>query len=121
MMQTDQYHADFDMSADVADIMVRIQEQQDAVERVQRDVEIMRVDGYSRSNEVTATIQGNGRFTEISIDPDTIRRYDPYDLGAIVLEAVNDAMTRLSEATARLYAPVLEAALPQQADRRGLG
>jgi nucleoid-associated protein EbfC len=110
-MQTDQY---YDMSEDIADIMARIQEQQDAVEHVQRDVEIMRVDGYSRSNEVIATIQGSGRFTEISIDPDTIRRYDPYDLGAIVLEAVNDAMKRLSEATSALYAPVLEAALPQQ-------
>lgn len=120
-MQTDQYYDSFDMSADVAEIMERIQEQQDAVERVQRDVEIMRVDGYSRSNEVTATIQGSGRFTEISIDPDTIRRYDPYDLGSIVLEAVNDAMARLSEATAALYAPVLEAAVPQQADLRGLG
>jgi DNA-binding protein YbaB len=120
MMQTDQYYDSYDMSADIADIMARIQEQQDAVERVQRAVETMRVDGYSRSNEVTATIQGSGRFTEISIDPDTIRRYDPYDLGAIVLEAVNDAMTRLSEATAVLYAPVLEAAVPEQADRRDL-
>ncbi len=117
-MQTDQY---YDMSEDIADIMARIQEQQDAVENVQRDVEIMRVAGYSRSNEVTATIQGTGRFTEISIDPDTIRRYDPYDLGAIVLEAVNDAMTKLSEATAALYAPVLEAALPQQSGRGSLG
>jgi nucleoid-associated protein EbfC len=116
-MRTDQYHDDIDVSVDIADIMERIQEQQDAVERVQRDVEIMRVDGYSRSNEVTATIQGTGRFTAIDIDPDTIRRYDPYDLGAIVLEAVNDAVTRLAEATSALYAPVLEAALPQQPDR----
>jgi DNA-binding protein YbaB len=119
-MQTDQYHDSFDLSEEVADIMARIQHQQDAVERVQRDVEIMRVDGYSRSNEVTATLQGSGRFTEISIDPDTIRRYDPYDLGAIVLEAVNDAMARLSEATAVCYAPVLEATPPPQADRPGL-
>ncbi len=118
-MQTDQDHDNVDMSEDVADIMARIEEQQHAVERVQRDVESMRVDGYSRSNEVTATVQGTGRFTEISIDPDTIRRYDPYDLAAIVLEAVNDAMARLSEATAALYAPVLEAALPQS-DGRGL-
>jgi DNA-binding protein YbaB len=117
-MQTDQLPDNVDMSEYVADIMARIQEQQDAVERVQHDVEIMRVDGYSRSNEVTATVQGTGRFTEISIDPDAIRRYDPYDLGAIVLEAVNDAMARLSEATAALYAPVLEAAPPRQADPR---
>jgi nucleoid-associated protein EbfC len=111
-----QYHDT--MSTDIADIMARIQEQHDAVEHVQRDVEMMRVDGYSRSHEVTATIQGNGRFTEISIDPETIRRHDSYDLGAIVLEAVNDAMQRLSEATAALYAPVLEAALPQPTERR---
>jgi DNA-binding protein YbaB len=112
-VKTDQYYDSDDMSADMAELMARIQEQQDAVERVQREVENMRVDGYSRSNEVTATIQGSGRFTEISIDPATIRRYDPFDLGAIVLEAVNDATARLSEATAALYAPVLEATMPQ--------
>jgi DNA-binding protein YbaB len=118
-MGIDLYEEDHDLSEDVAEIMARIQDQQDAVERVQRDVEIMRVDGYSRSNEVIATVQGTGRFTEISIDPDTIRRYDPYDLGAIVLEAVNDAMSRLSEATSALYAPVIEAALPPQTDGGG--
>ncbi|HET9140824.1 YbaB/EbfC family nucleoid-associated protein [Actinophytocola sp.] len=115
-MRTDQHH-DVDLSADVAGIMARVQEQQDAVERVQRDVEIMRVTGRSRSNEVVATILGTGRFTAIDIDPDTIRRHDPYDLGAIVLEAVNDAVTRLAEATSALYAPILDAALPDRWDR----
>lgn len=110
-MNTDEYDS-YDLADDIAGIMARVEEQQHAVERVQRDVEVLRVDGYSRSNEVTATIQGSGRFAEISIDPAAVRRYDTVDLGAIVLEAVNDAMARLSEESAALYAPVIEAAMP---------
>ncbi|MCP2259300.1 hypothetical protein LX15_003001 [Streptoalloteichus tenebrarius] len=95
---------------DVEDIMEQVRRQQEELERVERDVRGMEVRGHSRDHEVTATMRGDGRFTDIAIDPDTVRRHDPEEIGAIVLEAVNNAMDRLAEATTASYAPLIEAA-----------
>jgi nucleoid-associated protein EbfC len=106
-----------DTSPELAEVMERVRAQEQQVERIQRDVEAMRVTGHSRDNEVSATVQGNGRFTEISIDEYAARQYGPYELGPIVLEAVNDALDRMAEATAAQYAPVLEMAQSATFDR----
>jgi len=95
---------------DVASLLDRVREQADQVQRVQRDVEAMQVKGNSRNNEVTVTVAGTGRFTEISIDPETIRRFNARDLGEIVLEAVNDGLRKLGEASSARFAPIIEAA-----------
>jgi DNA-binding protein YbaB len=99
----------FDAAPEVAEVLERIARQAEDVQRVQRDIEVMTVKGYSRQDEVTATMRGTGRFTDVTIDPDLIRQYDAYDLGAIVLEAVNDALEQLAAATAEKYAPMAEA------------
>ena len=99
-----------DMSADVAGLLEKVRQQTDQVQRIQRSVEAMRVTGMSRNNEVTVTVQGTGRFTSIDIDPETVRRYDARDLGDIVLEAVNDGLQKLAEASSARFAPVIEAA-----------
>jgi DNA-binding protein YbaB len=101
---------DSEMSTDVADLLERVRRQTDQVQRIQRSVEAMRVTGTSRNGEVTVTVQGTGRFTEISIDEQTVRRYDARDLGDIVLEAVNDGLHKLAEASSARFAPVIEAA-----------
>jgi DNA-binding protein YbaB len=95
---------------DVAGLLDRVRKQTDQVQRIQRSVEAMRITGSSRNNEVTVTVQGNGRFTEVSIDPETMRRYNARDLGDIVLEAVNDGLHKLAEASSARFAPVIEAA-----------
>lgn len=95
---------------DVAGLLDRVRRQTDQVQRIQRSVEAMQVKGMSRNNEVTVTLQGTGKFTEISIDPQTARRYDARELGEIVLEAVNDGLRKLAEATSARFAPVIEAA-----------
>jgi DNA-binding protein YbaB len=99
-----------EMDVDVAGLLAKVQAQQDEVMRIQRTVETMLVKGHSRNNEVTVTVQGTGRFTEIDIDPETIRRFDSRELGDIVLEAVNDGLTKLSAASSARFAPVIEAA-----------
>lgn len=99
-----------ELSTDVAGLLEKVRRQTDQVHRIQRSVEAMRITGTSRNGEVTVTVQGNGRFTEISIDPETIRRYDARDLGDIVLEAVNDGLHKLAEASSARFAPVIEAA-----------
>ncbi len=95
---------------DVDAIMDQVRQQQEEVERIQGDVEAMLVKGHSRQQEVTASVRGTGRFTEISVDPERIRGLDAYELGGVVLEAVNDALDKLAAATAARYAPVIEAA-----------
>lgn len=101
---------DGELSTDVAGLLERVRRQTDQVQRIQRGVEAMRVTGTSRNGEVTVTVQGTGQFTEIAIDPETMRRYNARDLGDIVLEAVNDGLRKLAEASSARFAPVIEAA-----------
>ena len=98
------------MNIDVDGLLEKVRRQTDQVQRIQRSVAAMTVNGTSRNGEVTVTVQGTGRFTEISIDPDTVRRYSARDLGDIVLEAVNDGLHKLAEASSARFAPVIEAA-----------
>lgn len=99
-----------DIGADLADLLARVRRQTDEVLRIQRGVAAMRITGTSRNGEVTVTVEGTGRFTEISIDPQTARRCTARDLGDIVLEAVNDGLHKLAEASTARFAPVIDAA-----------
>ena len=95
---------------DVEGLLEKVRQQTDQVQRIQQAVAAMEVKGNSRDNEVTVTVRGTGRFTAIDIDPEAIRRYDARDLGDIVLEAVNDGLRKLAEASSARFAPVIEAA-----------
>jgi DNA-binding protein YbaB len=95
---------------DVAGLLDQVRQQADEVQRIQRSVEALLVKGNSRNNEVTVTVTGTGRFTEINIDPETMRRYNARDLGDIVLEAVNDGLRKLGEASTARFKPIIEAA-----------
>lgn len=89
-------------------LMEQLRQQQQEVAQLQRSVEALVIKGYSRSNEVTATVRGTGKVSEIAIDPELIRRYDAHDVGVIVTEAVNDALAKLAAATSARFAPLLE-------------
>jgi hypothetical protein len=95
---------------DVAGLLDQVRQQADEVQRIQRSVEALVVKGNSRNNEVTVTVTGTGKFTEITIDPETIRRYNARDLGDIVLEAVNDGLRKLGAASTARFKPIIEAA-----------
>ena len=95
---------------DVAGLLDQVRQQADEVQRIQRSVEALLVKGNSRNNEVTVSVTGTGRVTEITIDPETIRRYNARDLGDIVLEAVNDGLRKLGEASTARFKPIIEAA-----------
>lgn len=92
---------------DIEDLMARVEAQREEVERIQRSVTELTVQGYSRNNEVTVRLRGTGRFSEISIDPDVVRTLDAAALGDVVMEAVNDGLQRLGEASAARFAPVV--------------
>jgi DNA-binding protein YbaB len=99
-----------EVDVDVAGLLDQVRQQADEVQRIQRSVEAMQVKGNSRNNEVTVTVTGTGRFTEIDIDPETIRRFTARELGDIVLEAVNDGLRKLGEASTARFKPIIEAA-----------
>jgi hypothetical protein len=99
-----------DINADVAGLLDKVRQQTDQVQRIQRGIEAMQITGTSRNGEVTVTVQGTGRFTAVDIDPETVRRFSARDLGDIVLEAVNDGLHKLAEASTARFAPVIEAA-----------
>jgi DNA-binding protein YbaB len=91
----------------VEELMAQVQAQQRRIEDIQRSVERMEIIGYSRNGEATATLTGVGQFTEISIDPRAMRRYDAESIGSLVLEAVNDGLSRLTEASRATFEPII--------------
>lgn len=98
------------LDPEVARAVEYLARQQQEIARVQKSVEAMLVKGSSRGYEVVATVRGTGEFAEVSIDPDTVRRFDAHDIGELVTEAVNDARRKLAKESEARFAPLLAAA-----------
>jgi nucleoid-associated protein EbfC len=94
---------DFELDLDFDEI----ERQQKKIEDIERSVMLLEVTGRSRRGEVTATIKGSGQFTKIKIDPRLVGRQSLDGIGKLVLEAVNDGMRRLNEATRKRFEPLL--------------
>jgi nucleoid-associated protein EbfC len=95
---------------DVSKLMERVRQQQEEVRRIQRGVEAMEITGGSRDREVQVTVRGTGQVTRVTIDPDAMQDYNASDLGDIVMEAVNDALRKVAEASSARFQPLIEAA-----------
>ena len=91
----------------VDDLLAQVQEQQRKVEEVQRSLERMDIVGYAGNGDVTVRLKGSGQFTEVVIDPDAYRTYGASGIGSLVLEAINDGLRRLGEASRRKFEPLL--------------
>ncbi|MER7083905.1 hypothetical protein SAMN02982929_01857 [Saccharopolyspora kobensis] len=100
------------MNADLPEmeeLVQLMQHQQAEIDRIRQDIDTVLVSGYSRNDEVTATLRGTGRFTEFEIDPEALRRYDARDIGEVIAEAANDALEQLARLAEQRLAPVLSA------------
>jgi DNA-binding protein YbaB len=97
--------SNFDFELDLVE--VEIERQQKRIEEIERAVMAMEVTGRSRRGEVTAIIMGTGQFTKIKIDPRLAGRLSLEAISALVLEAVNDGMRKLSEATRKRFEPLI--------------
>ncbi|MBP2471510.1 DNA-binding YbaB/EbfC family protein [Crossiella equi] len=95
---------------EVDELLERVRRQQAEIERIQASVESMVVEGRSQRDEVTVSVQGTGRLTEVTIDPRVLRQGDARVLGELVVEAVNDGLRKVAEASASRFAPVIESA-----------
>lgn len=99
---------------DLDALLEQVRVQQEQVAEVQRSVAALEIRGGSRGDEVTVTLRGTGRFTDVQFHGDTLRRYGAQELGDIVLEAVNDGLARLAEASRARFAPFVDAAGEQR-------
>ncbi|SCL20936.1 hypothetical protein GA0074692_1032 [Micromonospora pallida] len=95
------------MEPAIEDLLAQVHEQQQRIEEIQRSVATMELTGYAGNGDVTVKLKGDGRFTEVTIDPQVLRRYDADTLGQLVLEAVNDGLAKLAAANEARYAPLL--------------
>jgi DNA-binding protein YbaB len=98
------------MEKEIEDLLAEVQGHADRVLEIQRSVERMEITGYAAGGEVSARLTGTGRFSEVLIDPQALRRYDAATLGSLVVEAVNDGLRRLTEASRRQFEPLIEQA-----------
>jgi len=104
------------MEPEIEELLERVREQQRRIEETQRSVARMVITGRSSTRDVTATVTGDGTFTEIFIDPSVVRSYDGPTVGRMVKEAVNDALRRLNEANWAEFAPIIQEA-EEEAER----
>ena len=84
-----------------------IERQQKRIEEIERAVMAMEVTGRSRGGEVTAIIKGTGEFTKIRIDQRLAGRHSLEAISILVLEAVNDGVRKLNEATRKRFEPLV--------------
>ncbi|MGH3655984.1 MAG: YbaB/EbfC family nucleoid-associated protein, partial [Micromonosporaceae bacterium] len=76
-------------------------------EELQRSLETMVITAYAADGDVTVKLTGAGRFTEVTLDPRVMRQYDAQTLGDLVLEAVNNGLRKLGEASQQKFAPII--------------
>nr|MDT0661544.1 YbaB/EbfC family nucleoid-associated protein [Micromonospora sp. DSM 115978] len=95
------------LEAAMNDLLDQVRASTERVDDLCRSVASQEITGYAGNGEVTVKLLGSGRFTEIVIDPDALRRYAAEDVGALVLEAVNDGLRRMHQASQAAFAPLV--------------
>jgi DNA-binding protein YbaB len=95
---------------DLDALLAQVQQQQDEVLRIQKSIEREEIKAGSRDDEVRVTLLGTGRFTEISIDAQALRRFDQHQLGELLVEAVNAGLQKLQQSSQAKYAPLIDSA-----------
>jgi DNA-binding protein YbaB len=91
-------------------LLAQVQQQQDEVLRIQKSLEREEIKAASRDDEVRVTLSGTGQFTEISVDPQALRRFDAHELGEVLVEAVNAGLQKLQQTSQAKFAPLIAAA-----------
>ncbi|MBO0870317.1 MAG: YbaB/EbfC family nucleoid-associated protein [Micromonosporaceae bacterium] len=93
------YEYDFDPDTEAS---------QQRLEMIQRSVDRMEVIGYSRNRELTVVMRGSGELVRVRFDDaDLLRRPDPEQLSALMVEAVNDGLRRADAEREKRFAPLL--------------
>ncbi len=99
---TDDTEVDFAALAERAVTMRR------RIARARDDLLKVQADGIGGGGLVRATVNGENRVIAVDIDPSVIDPDDPETLGALICEAVNDAVGKLTAGRAERMAGIAE-------------
>ena len=90
------------------DVDPEVEAGQDRLEQIQRSVDRMEVIGYSHNRKLTVVMRGSGELVRVRFDDtELLRRPDPEQLSALMVEAVNDGLRRADAERERRFAPLL--------------
>lgn len=84
----------------LADMMKKAKEMQDALEKTQAELSRLEIDGESGAGMVKAKITGKHYIKKIDIDDSLFKDGDKEMLEDLVAAAINDAMRKLEDHTA---------------------
>jgi len=82
-------------------MMKQAQKMQLQMARTQEELKTLEMEGSAGGGMVKAVASGEGRILSVTINPDVVDPEDVDLLQDMVLAAVNDALTRIAEESAR--------------------
>ncbi len=82
-------------------MMKQAQKMQLQMARAQEELKTLEMEGSAGGGMVKAVASGEGRILSVTINPDVVDPEDVDLLQDMVLAAVNDALTRIAEESAR--------------------
>ncbi|MEV0279363.1 YbaB/EbfC family nucleoid-associated protein [Streptomyces sp. NPDC050610] len=84
-------------SIDIAALTERVRHLQGDLSGLRDDLDACQATGHGGGGLVTATVSGEGRLTDLRIDPSVIDPDDPRTLTDLIIEAVGAAQTTVTE------------------------
>ena len=103
------------MDREAEQVVAAIEASRAQIQEIQQAVEQLVVIGYSRNRELSVRVRGTGTLLDVSFDDDVLRRPRPDVLSALIVEAVNDGLHRLTVASQERFAPFIAQAQAQAA------
>ena len=95
------------MKREIEELLANIDAHHERVWQIQRSVERMEITGYAGNGDVTVKLRGTGELSHVDIDERLLRAGDAEAVGYLVVEAVNDGLRRLGEASRRTFEPLI--------------
>jgi nucleoid-associated protein EbfC len=97
-----------DVEREVERLMAGVRDQQRHIETVQKEIAATEIKGMAERGLVTVLMNGGGRFTGVTIEPDALRQFDAHLLGQVVLEAIHDGMRQLAVLNRERFGPLMD-------------
>ena len=89
------------MMRNMAGMMKKVQDMQDRIEIMQRDLAIMEFTAIVSGGAVSATVTGNGKLVKLKLNPKTLDPSDTEMLEDMICLAANNAHQQAAEEKAR--------------------
>ena len=97
---------------DMAKMMGKLREMQDAMKQAQENLENIRATGESGAGMVVATVNGKKKLLGLQVDPDLVRSEDREMMQDLIVAAVNKALENVELKAAEELRKSTEGMLP---------